>query len=363
MAAAPARAWGPRTHVVLNEAALARLARVPATAFLAREPYREIFRRAGPVADLTLDVSAGGKRDVAINTLLHSAPFLRFLVLRARATGDRERWAFALGLAAHRAADRVANAPGAVVCRNSFAWPRDRDEEGRPVGDPQASLAGMLRYPTVSLNKMMVDALLARGRPPGGDDAPAFDPAFLAGALAAYRGPGAVGRGEPGEEAAWLARLTEMEWRFRLSTVALGGVTAGMAGAEGVRAGMVEALGGDGLGIPGLATAVEHVAGAVEDLARGRPVREGRIPPLPPGAAGLLPVRPRRLGPDRYRLTDGAARLYAAFAGAALAQGASWESVRAAVRDAILAPSGAGPLPGAAGAGRPASAFSPEPAR
>src|SRR5688572_7921792 len=113
LATAPgALAWGPLSHSLVNQRALALLPAHPAAAWLAERSAADAFVRSAQAADLTFRIAAGGKTDPALNALLHAPEFAAYLAGRAAARGPRAR-AVALGILGHQVGDLTGNTPDA----------------------------------------------------------------------------------------------------------------------------------------------------------------------------------------------------------------------------------------------------------
>lgn len=276
LAASPAaRAWGPFTHAMVNQRALARLAAEPATAFLADPELAELFVRSGPSADLTFDPFRAGKGHEDVNDLLHDPAFLEDLHRRAVAGGDPTHRAFALGLVGHLAADLVGNQRHGLVHRNVFDFPADRDLLGR-AADERESAAQKLLQPTASVNKILVDALLRPERVAGRADHPNIPVVFLSRALRAYEGEGALENDGRLDRARIVAQATRFAGLFPIAYQALGAVARKIERAADLREGAARALGvGPGGEVPGIAESADAVVLAVTAVAAGGAMPRG----------------------------------------------------------------------------------------
>lgn len=260
--ASAATAWGPFTHTVVNELALPALRRSPRAAWLQDHDLGATFLRAGAAADLVFDVLRGRKTDPLLNSVLHSPGFLRHLVARAAARGDQEGLAFALGMVGHLAGDRVGNAADAVTTTNVFGFREDVDVFGDPVTDPSRSAAAQLRGVTISLNKVMIDALVwsAAG---DGSHAVEVDEALLVEALQSWEGQPRVPNQTPAEKAALARNVEDLADTFRRSDTALRWIAWRLHRNRKLRNAVAAHLGGPGASVQGIHESARAVTAAV----------------------------------------------------------------------------------------------------
>lgn len=371
--ARPAAAWGPYTHVAIGREALEAVEASPRSPlrFLLTEPCRTLFLAGSMGADMTFSVNSFGKDNRAFDRLLHNPELCRRQVQSAVQARDAGQLAIALGWYSHILADRVMRQPGGVIYRNVFEL--DAATQKAVGGD------------VAELNKIAIDAILARENPRILTTMPRFELDLLARSLRATGGTEL-----PATDAALRERLNGYVASFTSATVSLREICRSLAANNRAFPELASALSETTEGrpeqVPGIAASARVICSRLaplvpEDLAANG---SGIRPPPPPAALGFwdrvtssLTRRSRSalqgdgLGSRALRgFLDGClramnalglarestrrARLMATFLGEMVSGKRDWEGVKAVVRAAMR------PAKGGKDTSDPADALSPD---
>lgn len=271
LVATAAQAWGPYSHVILNQLAVPRLTATRGLEFLKERKYAVLFARAGASADLTFSLSGGGKVDPAMNAVLHDPGFHAELYHRCKEAEDLSCQAFALGLRGHAAGDQVGNVPTSSSAANVFGWPTDSDVFGDPVDDEDASAAAQLRTVTVGVNKILLDGLLKEHEVSWRKYHPFVDRDHLVAALQAYEGPGSLPNDTPEQREAIADDVREYDRRFGVSYAALRVLARRVHANRRLGDPLEEVFGGEAASLPAVRASVDEIVAAVERLVVGAP--------------------------------------------------------------------------------------------
>lgn len=265
--AAPLNAWGPFSHAVFNERALARLGQIDATRFLTRGGNPAIFVGASSVCDLTFNVMALGKTHRNYDKLLHHPTFIDHLLEVAARRGDPASITFALAMRTHHLSDRLGNRGRGRMARNTFRWPLDRDHRGIPTRDPASTALEQLKSTTSNLNKILIDSMFFRLRRSECSYAPVIDSSLLTEALQTYSGARAVAHGTEAEKAQIRADIDSLAWKFTMSFQVLESVVRKLAENETLQAELRREFGIESdEALTGLDDCVDRIVEDVQDI-------------------------------------------------------------------------------------------------
>lgn len=281
--ATSARAWGPYSHVILNQQAVPRLRDTPGLELLKEARYAVLFARAGAAADLVFSVQSGGKTDPAMNAVLHDPGFHAELYHRCRQAEDKKCQAFALGLAGHAAADRAGNGPDADSAANLFGWSTTQDVFGDPVASPEESAAAQLRTVTIGVNKILIDGLLRRHRVRWRLYSPFVEEGALTEALQVYQGPNSLPNDTDQERDAIAEDVGEHKRRFLLAYTVLRVLGRRVHDNERIGDPLTEVYGAEVDQLPAIRASVDEIVAAVSRLVSGAPGPVGSMAELAEG--------------------------------------------------------------------------------
>jgi hypothetical protein len=274
--ARPASAWGPYTHVAIGREALETVEATPGSPmrFLLKEPCRTLFLAGSMGCDMTFSVNSFGKDDRAFDRLLHNPELCRRQVRAAAKTGNAGQMAFALGWYAHVLADRVMRQPGGVIYRNVFELdPATQKAVGGDVAE---------------LNKIAIDAILAREHPRILTTVPRFDLDLLAGSLRATGGSEL-----PATDAALRERLANYIASFTSAIVSLREISRSLAANQKAFPELASALSETSEGglerVPGIAESARVICSRLAPLVPAGLAADGSglRPPPPPATLGF----------------------------------------------------------------------------
>lgn len=269
--AGPASAWGPYSHVILNQLAVERLQETPGLELFQERKYRVLFARAGASADLVFSIKNGGKTDPAMNAVLHDPGFHAELYHRCKAADDKDCQAFALGLLGHQAADHAGNRADSASAANVFEWANDQDVFGAPVDAPERSAAAQLRTVTIGVNKILIDGLLKRHEVSFRRYQPYVHQRQLTEALQAYDGPNALPNDTEAERAEIADHVGSYSRRFFLAYTVLRGLGRSVHLNGRIRGPLEDVYGAEVDQLPTIRSSVDEIVAAVSRLVAGAP--------------------------------------------------------------------------------------------